>query len=775
MNTPRFSLRWSAAAEYALLVGSGAGAAASLTTQNAAIASLPITALVALGLLNRRRIDRLVQSTGQQLADLEGQFTQNLTALQNQVSALPTPEVIRQLQRSTLEHSDRALVQFSAALAETQQNLEHRLSNIANPDLSHLYQETAQLQDQYAYVCTTLGNLSKQIERLSHMPRLEATEADVAQLKTDVMQVRVSLESLNSESKTAHSTLQDAIRHLDRRLRQVPNGSDPNLLKAEVRELIKAVSDLVPRREFAALTEKFQTLQESQESLRQTLDRLRSGKDGVYYNGHVPHDEGDLRQVKTELLALAEEMKQVEDRLQAIAVPFDITAEIRGTTATYLSGLQWQLSLLEQQTQELAQRQANLPMAAPGSLLQGQSAALDPVAKPGAKPNSVGMRHEQWLMAFRGVGSDEPWSAIDQALFQALDGVTERLVLVWPWSSSMALEEMLVDRFAEVLKRGCHLEIGWCHPGDRTQGRFLKAIAQQWQLTSSHRQRLKVTLNQLLPLKQTYPDHFSFKILGTDEQFLVCDRTYAIVGLQALPVASSTFPELDLRIQTSELAVINQLLHRFDHPDALPEKDAAYFNRAVTRYDLHDIDGAIADFTQALRLNPQDAITLNNRAVALAEQKAYGRVLEDLNQALTLDESLFAALCNRGWLLMHQGQTHAAIANFERAMQTQPTSPLPYFYRGMARQRMDDRLGAIADFTQVIQIDPNQALPYCYRGAAYQRQGNIPAAIADLEMAASLLHAKRDHRALAQVTQLLSTLKQVELARPIHASRTPSP
>jgi tetratricopeptide (TPR) repeat protein len=551
--------------------------------------------------------------------------------------------------------------------------------------------------------------------------------------------------------------LQDAIRHLARRLRQVPNGADPNLLKGEVRELIKAVADLVPRREVAALSEKLQLVQEGQESLRQTLDRLRSGPALAGQNGHIRADDPALKTLQSDLIDLAAGLRQVETRLEDIAVPFDITAEIRGTTATYLSGLQWQLSTLEQQTQDLLQQQSKLQMSPPSP-----PAKLVGVPEPVTHHDSL-----QWLMALRGETRDESWSTIDQALFQALDEVTERLVVVWPWSAAIDLDERLIERFAEILAGGCRLEIGWCHPGDRRDGRLLKTITQQWKLTTAQRQLLKSTLNQLLPLKQKYPDQFSFKILGTDEQFLVCDRAYAIVGLRALPAASSSFPELDLRVRTPEVHVINQLLQRFDHPDHLPEDGNAYFNRAVTRYDLRDPEGAIADFSEVLRLTPEDAVTLNNRGIIWAEKKQYQRALEDFDHALSLDAHLFAARCNRGWLVMNQGQPELAITDFDQAIQSHPTAAIPYFYRGTARQRLGDSLGAIADFTKAIQHNEQAPLPYCYRGAAYQRQGDIARAISDLETAAALLHAQGDHRSLAQVIQVLSSLKQAELTQPL--------
>lgn len=763
MNHQYRSSRWSPLADYALLLGSGAGAVASIATQNAAAATVPMTALVAMGLLNRRRVEQLLKRTDHAIADLEGQLVSEVSVLSEQVSALPSPEAITQLQRSSMAYSDRNVTHCIESIDRAQRELNQRIDHLQSPDLSDLYQENAALRDQYVELCTSVSNLSKQVERLSHLPRMEATETDVAQLKTEVMQLRVSLESLGSESKTAQATLQDAVRHLDRRLRQAPNGADPNMLKGEVRELIKAVSDLVPRRDFVTLAEKLQTVQEGQDHLRQTLDQLRSSPEATTPNGLVSQPSsisGEMQQFQADLATLSSSLHQVESRLEDIAVPFDITTEIRGTTATYLSGLQWQLSLLEQQTQDLMDRQQALA-ARPNSRLPGPQPPLSGVG------NAEASHHYEWLMALRQPSGPSGWSAIDQAFCQALDEVSERLVLVWPWSATIELDHRLVERFEELLAGGCRLEIGWCHPGDRHQGRLLKSIAQQWRLTTTQRRRLKSTLNLLLPLKQQYPDRFSFKILGTKEQFIICDQRYAIVGLQALPATSSVFPELDLRVKTRDSNVIAQLQHRFEHPDVLPEDADAYFNRAVTRYDLRDAEGAIADYAQVLRIKPDDAVALNNRGLIWAEKNHCQRALEDFDHALSNNPHLFAARCNRGWLQMHRGHLDAAIADFSQAVQTQGNSAIPYFYRGHARQNLGDTLGAIADFTHAIQKNSRAALPYCYRGAAYQRQGDCDRAIQDLETAASLMHAQGDHRSLAQVTQVLASLKRVELAQPM--------
>lgn len=742
---------WSPVTEYALLLGSGVGAVISLAANSTVAASLPVTILVALGLLNRRRIDQSIDLTEHKLEVAEEKVTNQIAILTDRVSTLPTPQVVANYQRAAMNHSERAVARFSQALEQTQQGIEHRIEQLEMPDLSHLYQDVAQLQEQYTYVCTTLNSLSRQFERLSTLTRIEATEDDIIQLKTELMQLRVNLETLTMDNRTSQATLQDAVRHLDRRLRQIPNLSDPNLLKSEVRALVRTVSDLVPRRDFAALAEQISSLRETQEVLRCRTEQLQTATGLEAYQAFASSNDARLKALESTLSQLSSGLQQMETRLEDVSVPFDITAEIRGTTATYLSSFQWQLALLEQKTQDLIQQHEELAeVPLPDSLARGNA------------QSSTG-DNLQWLVAVAGEGMAQGSSAADQALLSALDEASERLTLVWPWSTTLSLNDHLIERFSKVLERQCRLEIGWCHVGDRQAGCLLKPITQQWGITTAQRQLLKSTLNQLLPLRQSYPEQFAFKVLGTDEPFFVCDRTYAVVGLQSLSTTVPVSPKLDLRLKTTEPSVISQLLQRFDAAELQPGNAAAAFNRAATRYDLQDLKGATSDFSQVLRIHASDAVALNNRGVVLVEQKANLQAIRDFNQALTINSDLFAARCNRGWLLMRQGELNPALEDFDQAIIIDPTSAVPYFYRGTIRQKLRDNHGAIADYTHAILNSRQVAFLYCYRGAAYQRQGDISRAVTDLEIAASLLYAQGDHRSLTKVTQVLASLKRAEL------------
>src|SRR5262245_34586194 len=70
-----------------------------------------------------------------------------------------------------------------------------------------------------------------------------------------------------------------------------------------------------------------------------------------------------------------------------------------------------------------------------------------------------------------------------------------------------------------------------------------------------------------------------------------------------------------------------------------PEPAVLLYNRGVTRYDLRDWDGAIADFDEALMLNPDRVMAWIKRGNARFNKGDLDEAVHDFNQALQLDPS----------------------------------------------------------------------------------------------------------------------------------------
>ena len=80
----------------------------------------------------------------------------------------------------------------------------------------------------------------------------------------------------------------------------------------------------------------------------------------------------------------------------------------------------------------------------------------------------------------------------------------------------------------------------------------------------------------------------------------------------------------------------------------IPEFPKANSNRAVALFEKGDIDGAIADYTRALELEPNDAAVFFGRGAARQKKNDLEGALADYTKAIELDPSHALAHASRG-------------------------------------------------------------------------------------------------------------------------------
>ena len=75
---------------------------------------------------------------------------------------------------------------------------------------------------------------------------------------------------------------------------------------------------------------------------------------------------------------------------------------------------------------------------------------------------------------------------------------------------------------------------------------------------------------------------------------------------------------------------------------------AFYSNRAAAYHAKGDNDRAMADLSEAIRLDPKLAMARNNRGAAYNEQGDNDRAIADYNEAIRIDPKFAMAFNNRG-------------------------------------------------------------------------------------------------------------------------------
>lgn len=358
-----------------------------------------------------------------------------------------------------------------------------------------------------------------------------------------------------------------------------------------------------------------------------------------------------------------------------------------------------------------------------------------------------------------GSGSDDMLSGSQAVLEEALETTQERLILIWPWSSQCRLDQALLHKIETFLQQGRQLDLGWCHRADRNELRLLNSIYRRWETGLPQRAALQQTLHQLLQLKRAYPDQFRFKILGTHENFLVADQSFAVLGIDDALKTTTVFSDLELKLRTRDADVIRRLTQRFDDPVLEDEDVAARWNRAVTRHDLGDRTGAIADLNKILGITPDDAAAYNYRGLIRYERRDRPGAVADFCEAVALYPGQADAFCNRGFIRAELGDQYGAIADYSLAIQAQPDTAIAYFCRGMANQNLGHQRTAIDDFSDAIRLMPSAAVAHYYRGMARQRIGDQMGAIDDLEVAARLFQNQGNS---ANAEKILSGISRLE-------------
>ncbi|MEG4800849.1 TerD family protein [Microcoleus sp. ARI1-A2] len=143
---------------------------------------------------------------------------------------------------------------------------------------------------------------------------------------------------------------------------------------------------------------------------------------------------------------------------------------------------------------------------------------------------------------------------------------------------------------------------------------------------------------------------------------------------------------------------------------AIAQKATNFSNQGSLKIQKGDVPGAIANFNQALGLNPN--IPQAYLGLGIASSK--------------------------------QGNKQQAIYHYDRALQFNPNLAEAYFGRGQAYYELGDKLHAIGNYEQAISVNPDYGLAYLERGAIRCMLGTKSQAVADFNQAGELFSKQGD-------------------------------
>lgn len=162
-----------------------------------------------------------------------------------------------------------------------------------------------------------------------------------------------------------------------------------------------------------------------------------------------------------------------------------------------------------------------------------------------------------------------------------------------------------------------------------------------------------------------------------------------------------------------------------------------YFNQGMDAFNAGDYQGAIEAYTQAIRLDPNDAASYNNRGTSYFNLRQYEQARMDYAAAIAVNPDYALAYYNRGNVNYVLENDEDAVDDLNRAIELDPSNPEAYFVRGLANSALQNNDSALLDYNKALELNykfPERvynARAYLY----YTARDNVTAAIGDYQSA----------------------------------------
>ena len=130
-----------------------------------------------------------------------------------------------------------------------------------------------------------------------------------------------------------------------------------------------------------------------------------------------------------------------------------------------------------------------------------------------------------------------------------------------------------------------------------------------------------------------------------------------------------------------------------------------------------DYVGAISDYTEYLKTNPEALEAYSNRGFARAMLNKLSDALKDLDRAIALAPENADAYNARGNVHAMAGNLGASIRDFNRSIRCDRNFADAYYNRAISRHSLGDRRGAKADLSKAASLFQQQRDPGGYQQA----------------------------------------------------------
>ena len=198
----------------------------------------------------------------------------------------------------------------------------------------------------------------------------------------------------------------------------------------------------------------------------------------------------------------------------------------------------------------------------------------------------------------------------------------------------------------------------------------------------------------------------------------------------------------------------------FENPSTLwhatlarnPSCAAAHDEIGIVLASRGDLDGAIAEYQQALAAMPDYELAHYNLGCALAQKGDTAGAVAHYRAAIAAYPTFADARYNLGTVLLETGHANEAVAEFRAALADQPDSAKFHNNLATAYWQLGRRDDAIRTYERALQLQPNHAKAHFNLGTLLFQAGQPDLGLSHLQTAVRLDPADADaHKSLADV------------------------
>lgn len=223
-----------------------------------------------------------------------------------------------------------------------------------------------------------------------------------------------------------------------------------------------------------------------------------------------------------------------------------------------------------------------------------------------------------------------------------------------------------------------------------------------------------------------------------------------------------------LGLADTKLQHYPEAIHWLDSAIALQQKEPDYYvNRGIARHAMGDTT-AIADFQQALVLNPDHVAARANIANVKRSKGASQDSMDEIEKAIESDSSMLHPYLARAYQRMEGGYYKGALDDYNHALEIEPNNPEIWLNRGIVKEKLNDLKGAFSDYTQAIGLNEKYDKAWLNRGNVLLKLGRYKEASEDYTVAITFhpeLSVAYYNRAVALQRQKQSTLACADLKK----------